>query len=219
MSIQAIGSGIDLQGFPDMTPTRKLCLLMLCNAHNGHTGDCFPSQSRLAKEVGVSEGTIQRSLAWLEKQNLIKRFTVHLGQGRGSKTTYRLDFLHLSNSQVQTFRPITGAGLDPSLVQGVYKDDPESKPEDVCGGASAGSLSAWFDGLWAEAERFARPGAIRSALQDVRKYVVGIEPKTVWVNARFIIDKHGDTIAPLLKTRGQALKFHEQSGRTGGAQS
>lgn len=53
--------------------TRKAVLLSLANAANHHTGRCFPSVERIARETEASERTVRRALDELESAGLITR--------------------------------------------------------------------------------------------------------------------------------------------------
>ncbi len=67
MSIRMISAAIDL----DLSPSDKLILILLANNANDETGDCFPSQSYLAKRSGLSRGGVNRIIKRLETVNLI----------------------------------------------------------------------------------------------------------------------------------------------------
>lgn len=138
MSIQAVGAVIDLRGIP---PTTKLVLALLANAHNGHTGQCNPDQSRLADEAGISKRSIQDHLGWLESNGYITRKVTELGRGGGKRTDFELTFLLRKNLPEQTNAPEAERQCSGSLAQllrkqgsGAYKDKPEEnrkEPEDA----------------------------------------------------------------------------------------
>lgn len=83
------------------TPAAKLVLLILADAHNGHTGECFPSLARLVKATGYSESSVKYAVRDLEKAGLLSResmadesgrtkgvkYTLNIGQGRGQDMT------------------------------------------------------------------------------------------------------------------------------------
>jgi len=52
---------------------RKAVLLSLANAANHHTGRCFPSVARIARETEASERTVRRALDDLEAAGFITR--------------------------------------------------------------------------------------------------------------------------------------------------
>ena len=56
MSIRMISAAIDL----DLSPSDKLILILLANNAKDETGDCFPSQTYLAKRSGLSRGSVNR---------------------------------------------------------------------------------------------------------------------------------------------------------------
>ena len=51
----------------------KAVLLALADAHNRHTGYCFPRVRLIADDLGVSERTVQRALAKLEEGGFVRR--------------------------------------------------------------------------------------------------------------------------------------------------
>ncbi|MEP0316781.1 MAG: helix-turn-helix domain-containing protein [Hyphomonas sp.] len=111
----------------------KLIVMLLADAHNGHTGECFPSQATLVEKSGYSESTVQACLKDLEEWKLIKRETKRLGRGKGSRTNFVLH-THILDPQILEaqntgFRPPENEGLDPQPTGGEYKDEPEIEPE------------------------------------------------------------------------------------------
>lgn len=112
-----------------VTRSHKLILMLLADAHNGHTGECFPSQETLCVKSGYGESTVQACLKDLEDWGLITRETSRLGRGKGSRTNYVLhtqildpQILEVQNSGN---RPPENTPLDPQPTGGVYKDEPE----------------------------------------------------------------------------------------------
>ena len=133
MSIQAVGKAIE--NF-EVGGATKLILLLLANCHNKHTGQCNPSQERLAQESGLSERTVRDHLRLLEQAKLIKRETVNLGRGKGSETHFLLLFLDRQNFPVQKLdrrndvnRPAKSRKLDRRETAAPYKEEPEIEPE------------------------------------------------------------------------------------------
>ena len=72
MSIESLSAALKLRG---LSARSKLILVSIANAHNSHTGECFPSQERICEEVNCSPSTLNVHLAALEQDNLIKRHT------------------------------------------------------------------------------------------------------------------------------------------------
>ncbi len=73
-----------------VTRANKLILMLLAESHNGHTGECFPSQKWISEASGYSESTVQKSLKEMEDDGLLKRQTERMGRGKGSRTNYIL---------------------------------------------------------------------------------------------------------------------------------
>lgn len=55
----------------EISPGAKLCYARLCQ-FAGHDGECFPSQAKLASEMGAGERQVRRYLSELEDQGLIE---------------------------------------------------------------------------------------------------------------------------------------------------
>lgn len=91
MSVQHIAAILDCRD-PRLAACRKFVLVALAN-RTDEDGRCWPSQSRLAAECGITTRALSAHLKSLEDDGFITRDTVHKGQGMGSRTTYTL---HLS---------------------------------------------------------------------------------------------------------------------------
>lgn len=81
-----------------ITGAAKAVLVGLAD-HANDRGDCFPSIARLEIWTGLKDRAIRNAIAWLERQNLIRRTTKI-----GAVTEYRL---HL---EVE-YTPASGAGV------------------------------------------------------------------------------------------------------------
>ena len=68
MSIRMISAAIDL----DLSPSDKLILILLANNANDETGDCWPSQSYLAKRSGLSLGHVNRVIKRLKSEGFVE---------------------------------------------------------------------------------------------------------------------------------------------------
>lgn len=88
MSIQHVASVLDSRN-PDLSGTRKLVLITLAN-RTDMKGICWPSQDLIAGECGISLRAVSDHLKALDEAGYITRRTTHLGQGNGSRTTYKL---------------------------------------------------------------------------------------------------------------------------------
>lgn len=71
MSVQAITHALAVKG---LGPSEKLLLLVLANYADEHNR-CWPSQSRLAEDTGLTDRTIRTVLASLEAKGLLSRVT------------------------------------------------------------------------------------------------------------------------------------------------
>lgn len=70
MSIQAINWAFQQR---ELKPAMKLVLVCLADCHNGHTGQCDPTQITLAEQCEMGRSTLNRHLNTLEDLGLIRR--------------------------------------------------------------------------------------------------------------------------------------------------
>jgi biotin operon repressor len=87
MSIRMISAAIDL----DLSPSDKLILILLANNANDETGDCFPSQTYLAKRSGLSRGSVNRVIKRLETVGLVDTIPQYRDDGGRRSNRYRLN--------------------------------------------------------------------------------------------------------------------------------
>ena len=88
MSIQHISKVLDARD-ERLTGCRKLVLVTLANRTDAQ-GRCWPSQELVAGECGITTRALRDHFQALEKDGFLRRYTKHLGQGNGSRTTYVL---------------------------------------------------------------------------------------------------------------------------------
>ena len=93
MSIQHVAAVLDARD-ERLAGCRKLVLIALANRTDQY-GKCWPSQDLVAGECGISTRSLSEHLKGLEDDGFIVRDTQHLGQGRGSRTTYTLVLVSL----------------------------------------------------------------------------------------------------------------------------
>jgi hypothetical protein len=87
VSVRAVSWAMEV-GCP--SPTAKLVLIVLAEAHNGHSGDCFPSIPRIVKTTGLSESGVKGAIRNLEAAGLIARAVERDETGRTKGVNYRL---------------------------------------------------------------------------------------------------------------------------------
>lgn len=121
MSIQAVAWALE-QCITDSAA--KLVLLSLCNAHNGDTGLCKPTKSRIAAEASVSVETVTRKLKYLVENGWIESIPSFDSTGRQTANTYRLI---IEGEGVC----VTPRGVSSDMGEGVNCDTPLKKPEDI----------------------------------------------------------------------------------------
>jgi len=120
--------------------SHKLVLMLIAEAHNGHTGACFPSQEWIEEKSGLADSTVLSILKDLEEWGFLSRHTKSLGRGKGSRRDFELhletfdpQILDLLNSGV---RGLENTQLDPQPARPPLKEEPEREPE-VTGNAGA----------------------------------------------------------------------------------
>lgn len=166
-----------------VTRSHKLILMLLADAHNGHTGECFPYQETLVDKSGYSLSTVQACLVDLEKWGLLKRETKRLGRGKGSRTHYILclDILHpqILEVQVSGDTPPENGDLDPRPTGGQYKDKPEKEPERT--GIDVGSV---VDKIWIASPQPAKTRSskklVKAAIEKAIKIITAEQLVSAW---------------------------------------
>ena len=88
MSVQAIDWALRL--VKNVTPTQKLILICLAN-HAGPDGTCWPSQAVISEYTELSQKTIYRNLAELEKEGFVRSVHRQDKAGRDLSKTYLLN--------------------------------------------------------------------------------------------------------------------------------
>lgn len=127
------------------TPAAKLVLLILADAHNGHTGECFPSLARIIKATGYSESSVKYAVRDLEQAGLLSRASMTDESGRTKGVKYTLN---ITQERGQNVTPggqeTTGEGseCDPPRGQNVtpHIDNREKEPGKEPGRARATRL-------------------------------------------------------------------------------
>lgn len=168
-----------------LSPTSKFVLIVLADAHNGHSGECFPSIARIAETTGFSESTVKYAVRDLEAKGLVERQTQFDPNGRTRGVNYILS-LPEERGQEQTPRGHLTAGEGSSDDGGrgqlapPHKDEPENRTGKRTGGARATRLPA----DWQAPPEFI-DFAISEGLTDVEARAI-VEPKfrDHWLGAR-----------------------------------
>jgi len=118
MSIQHVAAVLDSRD-EKLIGTRKLVLIALSNRSDA-AGKCWPSQSLIADECGISVRAISDHVKALESDGFITRKTQHMGKGNGSRTTY---ILHLDRLKVAP-EDIAGAEVAHANIVGCTGSTP-----------------------------------------------------------------------------------------------
>lgn len=133
-----------------LSPTAKFVLIVLADAHNGHSGECYPSVARIAETTGFSESTVKYAVRDLEADGLISRAIQNDPNGRTKGVQYTLS-IPQARGQEQTPRGHLTRGEGSSDEGGrghltpPHKDNRKKEPEDKPEGARATRLPASWD--------------------------------------------------------------------------
>lgn len=134
MSLKAIAWAMEVTC---PSPTAKLVLLTLADAHNGHTGDCYPSLARIVKSTGLSDSGVKAAIRSLEGNGLVNREVEFDPTGRTRGVRYHLacDNIgrgrHETPPHAQSVNIEQGGGAEKPLGGGARKP-----PEGACGDPS-----------------------------------------------------------------------------------
>lgn len=79
------------QEMRNVCPYRKALLFALGERHNKDTGLCFPDQEMLALDAGMSQRTVRKYIAMLERDGLLQRHVKATKAGRITHYTLNLD--------------------------------------------------------------------------------------------------------------------------------
>ena len=79
--------------------TAKLILISLADHHNASSGECFPSQARLAEVGCCDERTVKRKLAALVGQGWLTVKPRFAENGRQTSNAYTINFARPSDDQ------------------------------------------------------------------------------------------------------------------------
>ncbi len=109
MSIRMISAAIDLE----LSPSDKLILILLANNANDETGDCFPSQSYLAKRSGLSLSTVNRVIKRLETVGLVDIIPQYRDDGGRRSNRYRLNMNDIGGGKSSEHSPCGVGAQEP----------------------------------------------------------------------------------------------------------
>ncbi|MCH2258639.1 MAG: helix-turn-helix domain-containing protein [Alteromonas sp.] len=101
MSVQYIGAVLDCRD-ENLSTSRRMILVVLAN-FAGDDGHSWPSQELIAEQSGCKIRSAREHLKWLTDNGFITRHTKNLGQGRGSRTSYKIHRKRLE--QITTDKP------------------------------------------------------------------------------------------------------------------
>lgn len=110
-----------------MTAAERLALLSLAYHHNSLNGACYPSQSTIAKDTGLSRRGVQLALDGLSKKRIIERFTGKKLTRSGS--LYRLIGLQANSVRLMSENPSTEerSGYAPCGARSAHNKEQKNK--------------------------------------------------------------------------------------------
>lgn len=127
MSIKAVEKAYKLSGLK-LGP--KSTLIALCESYNQKTGQCNPSQRKLAEKTGASIRTVSNHLKVLEKLGLISKTPGLRKNGGNSSCHYTLNF-HGGEKNLHTGAEKNAEGPNEEISEPLNEpevSDPEVKP-------------------------------------------------------------------------------------------
>lgn len=182
MSIQATAWAMKETG---LSPTSKFVLIVLADAHNGHSGECFPSIARISETTGFSESTVKYAIRDLEAKGLVERQTQHDPNGRTRGVNYLLSIPH-GRGQEQTPRGHLTAGEGSSDEGGrshltpPHKEEPEKGTGKRTGEARATRLPP----DWCAPRDFIEFAISEGLTHDEVRTIVEPKFRDHWLSAR-----------------------------------
>jgi Helix-turn-helix domain len=132
MSVQAISWALALRRLPS---TEKFVLVALCNYANHEGTQCFPGQQRLAEDTGLTDRTVRKVLASLEKRRLITRRQRRRADGYKTSDEITIHFSpEIASGEMQSpdfHDSVTGNSQQPHRNQvPVHIDEPSEEPSE-----------------------------------------------------------------------------------------
>jgi len=161
MSIKAISWAIEVNG---IKPGAKLVLMLLADAHNGQSGECFPMQDLIAERSGMGLSTVKDHIKALETEGFIERDTTKLGRGKGSRTSYKLHIGKIDSRNLDVlnsdFTQPKNTPLDSRNSALSYKEEPE-----LTGKEPEVGLKGFIEIVWEFSPRKSRERSSRKKLE------------------------------------------------------
>lgn len=150
--------------------SHKLVLMLLAEAHNGHTGACFPSQEWIEEKSGLADSTVAACIKELEDWGFLTRHTKALGRGKGSRRDFELH-LHILDPQILEvqntgFRPLKNRPLDLQIPGGPYKEEPELNRKEPERGGAKPELDPTLKAIWDAAPQPSRERSSKKRLAE-----------------------------------------------------
>ena len=195
-----------------LKPATKIVLYWIADHHNGETGQCNPSISRLAKCCEMSRRSVEAHISTLEDKGLVSRRSMRRDQGGKTSNEYTLHIIQpdAQNLRMGSAKSAHGDAQNLRMKNlGNTNLGKEPTPKPPKGGEDG------FNAFWAEVPRKVAKGnarkayrsalkkaAAQSILDGMKRYsasVKGKDPKYIahpatWLNGERWTDQD-DTIA------------------------
>jgi biotin operon repressor len=102
---------------PELGSRKRDLLLLLCRYRDAETGQCNPSQGRLARDLGIKRRAVQKLLMELEERGHIMTDLVHQKHGGQTSSQYWIRFAHPPAS-LSDAPPCVPVGRTPCVPDG-----------------------------------------------------------------------------------------------------
>ncbi len=110
MSVHVISAVLNCRN-AELSCARRMVLVVLADHASGEDARCWPSQQLVADEAGCGIRTVKSHIKWLEDNGYIIRTTKKLGQGNGSRTSYKICLSRLQSDTIDRGAENAGANI------------------------------------------------------------------------------------------------------------
>ena len=110
MSVHVISAVLNCRN-SELSCARRMVLVVLADHASGEDARCWPSQQLVADEAGCGIRTVKSHIKWLEDNGYIIRTTKKLGQGNGSRTSYKICLSRLQSDTIDRGAENAGANI------------------------------------------------------------------------------------------------------------
>jgi hypothetical protein len=182
MSLSATAWAMKVEG---LSPTAKFVLVVLADAHNGHSGDCFPSIARIAETTGYGESTVKYAIRDLEAGGLLRRETQTDHNGRTKGVQYCLSIGDGRGHQPTPGGHMTGGEGSPDDGGRGHMTPPhKEEPEKGTGKRTGEARALRLPPDWIAPDPFIEFAITEGLTNDEARRLVEPQFRDYWVSAR-----------------------------------